>query len=264
MSNQNIVERIRKLLRLSKSPNENEALAAAAKAQELLAAYNLDMADIGDTSHQDMFEIDDGYVTASQPWRRVIAANVAVLYFCDHFYEFNRKWTDARKCGYVRSDRHHFVGQRHNIIVTKEMFAYLCDTIERLTREARARMHNQLAKGELSSFATSFRNACADRVGQRLYAKYLEQTRTPPAGLVTKHKTTLPALYQSVEKALEQFMTNVAPMVNREAKSRAVSKSVLGIAEGMAAGDGVSLDMQVEHDKADLVITKTQHASSGD
>jgi len=42
-----VVERVRKLLALAaRNPNEAEATAAAAKAQELLAFYNLDMATV--------------------------------------------------------------------------------------------------------------------------------------------------------------------------------------------------------------------------
>lgn len=42
-----VTERVRKLLNLAtKNPNEAEATAAAAKAQELLVAYNLDMATV--------------------------------------------------------------------------------------------------------------------------------------------------------------------------------------------------------------------------
>ena len=38
-----IIDKIRKLLRLSRSSNEHEAAAAAAKAQELLSEYNLSL-----------------------------------------------------------------------------------------------------------------------------------------------------------------------------------------------------------------------------
>jgi hypothetical protein len=41
MTNQGVIEKIRKLLALSKSPNEHEAALADARAQELLQQHNL-------------------------------------------------------------------------------------------------------------------------------------------------------------------------------------------------------------------------------
>lgn len=41
-----IVEKIKKLLALSKSPNENEAMAAALKAQALMAKYEIDLSQV--------------------------------------------------------------------------------------------------------------------------------------------------------------------------------------------------------------------------
>lgn len=49
---ENVHELIKKLLALSESPNEHEAAAAMAKAQELLLKYNIDMAEVRTTPGQ--------------------------------------------------------------------------------------------------------------------------------------------------------------------------------------------------------------------
>ncbi len=44
--NQNIIEKIQKLLALSKSPNENEASTALRMAMDMLSKHNLSMSEI--------------------------------------------------------------------------------------------------------------------------------------------------------------------------------------------------------------------------
>lgn len=68
-----IIKKIEKLLALAeKNPNENEAMAAAAKAQEMIAKYNIDIANIGSSEKKP--EIGTSTHT--------IPAN----------YHYNRKW----------------------------------------------------------------------------------------------------------------------------------------------------------------------------
>lgn len=51
---ESIANKIKKLLALSQSPNEAEAIAASQKAQELLTRHNLSMADLADSSQEDV------------------------------------------------------------------------------------------------------------------------------------------------------------------------------------------------------------------
>src|SRR5450755_1771663 len=66
-----IEERIRKLLALADSPNENEAAAAAEKAQALMLRYGIEMASIAASGGEHVL---DGKVDR---WRRMLAAAVA-------------------------------------------------------------------------------------------------------------------------------------------------------------------------------------------
>ena len=72
-----IEERIRKLLALADSPNENEAAAAAEKAQALMLRYGIELATIAASSGERLAvdeHVLDGKV---DPWRRMLAAAVA-------------------------------------------------------------------------------------------------------------------------------------------------------------------------------------------
>lgn len=53
-----VLDKIRKLLALAQSPNENEAAVALAMAQELMFRYNIDNIDLEKDSTEDIIEID--------------------------------------------------------------------------------------------------------------------------------------------------------------------------------------------------------------
>ena len=82
-----VIEKIRKVLELSKNnPSENEAQAAALKAQELMAQYHISMADIEDVDGIE--EIVEEHVTvgSGKKWKYKLANAVAKNFRCRHFY----------------------------------------------------------------------------------------------------------------------------------------------------------------------------------
>jgi Protein of unknown function (DUF2786) len=69
--------RIHKLLALADSPNENEAAAAAEKAQALMLRYGIEMATIA-ASGGERLAVDEHVLDGKvDPWRRMLAAAVA-------------------------------------------------------------------------------------------------------------------------------------------------------------------------------------------
>ena len=55
MSIDNIIEKINKLLALAeKNPEQNEAISAAAKAQELIAKYNIEIEKLGKPEEEEI------------------------------------------------------------------------------------------------------------------------------------------------------------------------------------------------------------------
>ena len=72
-----IEERIGKLLALADSPNENEAAAAAEKAQALMLRYGIEIAAVA-ASGGERLAVDEHAVDGKvDPWRRMLAAAVA-------------------------------------------------------------------------------------------------------------------------------------------------------------------------------------------
>lgn len=237
-----LIAKIKKLMALSTSPNENEAARAAEKVQALLAEYNLSMSDVQSTAEDDKIKIFPALKTSSVPWRRALAAQVAQLYFCDYFYTFVKQPTTSRSCGYIRYDLHNFVGAKHNVDVAVLMFTYLTDTVDRLARDGSLSVPIK----ERTAYMTSFKHTCALRLCRRINERY----EAAKAGSPIKSETTgtnLPALtslYESNQKALELFKEKALPNL-KTSKNRGKITNARGAADGRAAGDKISLDTQI-------------------
>lgn len=238
-----IIDRIRKLLALSKSPNEHEAASAAEKAQALLLEYNLSRSELEGSNAK----LDEGYVinselvTESVPWRRGLVGAVARLYLCSYFFkhQYHDRPNSRKQGAYLRTDEHFIVGTPSNVNVAQMMAKYLMDTVDRLARDAAATQHVNR-----SAYATSFKHGCAIRLWRRIMDRIEDAKR---GTVKTESGTTLPAcldLYERTQKQLSTFIEqNVGKL--KVTKSRAKSSSAEGYRAGVAAGDKVGLDGQV-------------------
>lgn len=176
-----IIEKVEKLLRLAnKNPNEAEAAAAAAKAQELLTAYNLDMAMVGEVSSGNAKREQAKLKGGAYLYQRDLWNSVARLNFCLHWndtkrsiYPKKRKLWDGtwQKYDWVRWQWHHFiVGRVVNVVATRTMAEYLEGAIERVLRERLAdRITGIVPNTQLfSKWAVSYRSGAAMRVVEKL------------------------------------------------------------------------------------------------
>lgn len=78
-----IIDKIRKILELSKNnPSQEEATAAALKAQQLLAQYHIEMADIEDVSEIDDIEECEYYTGQGNKWKYNLANVIARNFRC--------------------------------------------------------------------------------------------------------------------------------------------------------------------------------------
>lgn len=87
-----VVDKIRKLLNLSKSSNVNEAASAAAMAQELMLAHEIEVADLEVTTgerakpeavHEEVLEEGNGRM---QRWRLALAEQLCTAFGCDLYF----------------------------------------------------------------------------------------------------------------------------------------------------------------------------------
>lgn len=248
------LDKVRKVLALTTSPNEHEAARAMERVQAMLAEHNLTMSDVATESEPEDEVIVDGLddLYESVPWMKQLCSSVASLYFCRGFFSYvykdrpNSKVTGRRKSGkplaYRRMDKFSFVGAPHNAAVAKMMFAYLVETVRRLAREGA----KTVPQNEKSKYQTSFKAACANRLAHRIWVR-IQDTK---AGKVkTEGGTNLPAvIYDDLERKVQAYMDKEFGNM-RSHKVKVTASHYKGVMDGRDAGDRISLDGQVGRSK---------------
>ena len=159
-----IEERIRKLLALADSPNENEAAAAAEKAQALMLRYGIEMATIA-ASGGERLAVDEHVLDGKvDPWRRMLASAVAcsaggrVVWAPDG---------DRRGQGTI-----FFYGPAGAVGAMIELYRYLEAQLVVISATATAARRERRVHGR--TWRSSFLLGAVGRVGQRLDARRAE------------------------------------------------------------------------------------------
>lgn len=171
-----IVQKVEKLLALAnrKKGNEAEAAAAAAKAQEMLAAYNIDMAMVeqgsGTSGRREEVKHKGGtYLYQRDLWRAV-----AELNFC--LYWTSSRWASRKamrknywgekveETVWHIQHQHRIVGRTVNVTLTKTMAGYLEQAIERIVMERLGDDNTQ----RFSRWAVSYRKGAAARIIEKV------------------------------------------------------------------------------------------------
>lgn len=153
-----VLERLEKLLRLAESPNEHEASAAMAKAQQMMEDFNIDAATIGKTAKgkQGAPRSDEKNKGGLYEWQRDLWKAVAEMNFC-------RYWSIK---GLTRGStyEHRLLGSAVNVKSTQIMAAYLQGAVERIVKDHdKAHGYNVFAREMIG-----MREGIADRLCERL------------------------------------------------------------------------------------------------
>lgn len=140
---ESVKRRVKKLLALSKSPNENEAASALRKANDLMADYKL-------TAEQ-FSEYTKAKVKGTKRlvrWRVVLANAVENLYATFHY-------TDH--AGNIV-----FIGEELDVFMSTEMYKYLVKTTDRMAKQ-------NIRKNAKYKYRQSYRAGIASRLYDRMY-----------------------------------------------------------------------------------------------
>lgn len=226
-----VMERLRNLLALSKSPNEAEASRAFERAQIILAEHNLSMADLEEPTGAVI--ADEEMVTSAYPWRRKLGTATASMFFCAYMY-------NTQKRGKTAYDVHAFVGKRHNVTVAKLMFGYLMTTVDRLAHAA----SRNIAKDQQSPYRVSFRNACTSR----LCARIAERIMSAKAGEVkgdTGRALMLVDAYKLAASENQTFLKDNGYSTEVVVQNARTDLHRQGAADGYRVGGEIGLDHQV-------------------
>ena len=224
-----LIQRLQKVRALTESSVPGEAAAAAAKLQEILLKYNLDMEDLEEESPDvgDKYVKEDLELGATSGnminWRRILLSGIARSLMCAAF-------------GYQGTPKMVIVGQRHNIEIVRHFYDYLSSEISRIgnaTWEAarvKTREHGR-------SWKSSFYNGAVDVVIQRLEEKYQQ---------VSERDSHTRALVLRSERDLDDAVGNLIGRVRKNTVRQKYSKS--GYSRGARAGKKFNLDRPVGGD----------------
>lgn len=116
-------EKIKKLLSLSKSPNEHEAQSALAKAQQLMAEHKISMAEVEDKEKRKANEHSAGitYSTRRDPWILRLSKVISKNYCCESF---------SRREKGKQTYKLYFCGLNEDVEICMIAFKYATDCIQ--------------------------------------------------------------------------------------------------------------------------------------
>jgi len=183
-SEEKIIDKIRKLLRLSENnPDIEEAKSAAAKAQELIARYNVQQAFLKlEQDDATGVNIEDTYIHQSgrvATWIRVIAYTLSEANNCAMYY--------------TQGEGINCVGEPDDIALTRVILDYLISEVKNLCKRAVAKRNADLVydygygmdKSQGRVYANNFKLGAANSLNERIKAtikKVEEETAAHPQG----------------------------------------------------------------------------------
>jgi len=234
MNKQAIIEKIRALMAKANDngATEAESIAFMAKALELLAKHNLEEKDLKEEEIIWTIEETKYKMNADLSWFSRLAVSVAKMYFCKLICRSGPEEVYTSRTHYYC-----FVGKEHNRMMAVSMFDYLMKTMHRL-----ARLNSDNVKMQYE-----FKKGCATRLGVRIFHINHENNKPVEGG------GGLPALYNTELALVDQYMSGMNLSKPRNTKLTANSSAFY---DGMKAGDGISLNKQVNASKGSTLLLK--------
>ncbi|MBD6620169.1 DUF2786 domain-containing protein [Komarekiella sp. 'clone 1'] len=231
-----IGEKIKKLLALSQSPNEAEAISAFSKAQEILTRYNLSLADLADEAPQEVEEQIIDQSKRQSTWKGILLNAVASANYCLAFNRKSRNSTESI-----------ILGRKVNIQSAQMQFEYLVQAIERLATEE---IGDACDRQSLRAFKNAFKLGAAQRLQIRIIESIEQQKREGISACGDAAQVSaivMRSLYERLEAELKAYTATNLNLKFRN--SRPCCNSADGFAAGQSAGNKISLNKQVGMEK---------------
>jgi len=217
MDKEKVIDKVKKLLALSKSSNEHEASLALENANKLLMKHNLEMSDISDVEKSAI--IEEAVMSAGRimKWKTVLLASVMRLNNCEII-------THSIRGGEKKVIS---IGKKQNIEVSLSMYDYLCRTMERkLNRE------NPYNK-------QSFRIGFAITINKKIQEIIAERNRKKD-----DFATACTALVVQEKAEVKKFMMDKYRNLRTE-RSNISCSDASSYSAGVRAGQATSLNSQI-------------------
>lgn len=171
-----IVDRIKKLLALSRSSNEHEAASAAAKAHKLMMEHSIDQAALRKNKPPRVIEFSIGEETRPYEWRLVLIGGLAEAFGCEYYYQdvMGKSRIGPRKARFM------FIGPEIQKDAISYMHDFLIKDINRLANKAwryevKAYVESEIpeeCRPSAHGWKLSFRFGAAQVIANRLIEHY--------------------------------------------------------------------------------------------
>ncbi len=163
MSRLKILDRIKKLLAMTTSSNANEAANAAAEAQRMMLDHKIQEADLDTGGEEDVVEpIAEFAVDQSKKkvtWKSYLLTGVARANGCDSYRCMT--WKENKKGKKInQKSTLQVVGTERDVQAVAYIYKYLCNEIDRITREE--------AHGKGRGYANSFKLGCVKTINDAM------------------------------------------------------------------------------------------------
>ena len=206
-----LIEKIQKLISLADSPNENEAKAAMAKAQELMLKHNIDMRSVESHDSEYINETSETF-KREHPYMKHINGILQDFFFV--------KVVKSCRRG---ASFFNYIGEKNNVATAVHTKNFLMDTFERLWQDYRKET------GATRGSKTSFIYGLAQGISAKL--KEQRQAAEEQYGLVLVNDP------KATEKMNELFNK-----LRSGGRNRMNLGDAAAISAGQAAGKGVSFN----------------------
>lgn len=201
MTKEEVLAKVRKLFELSNSPNEHEAALAAAKARELLARYNLSIADLPAEAAVNALAPTEASVKvgkAVRNWVKGLLFHVAEGFECQHIIR-RRKGCNATLS---------FIGTPADAQVAVYTFQFLFRQLDRFVERALPGLKRENRGWSTAALKHAYLDGAVKRVGER----FREQADRIRAA----ERRTCTDLVLAKERMIRTYMATAFPNIKLE------------------------------------------------
>ena len=229
MSTERIIERVRKMLALSKdsAATDGERENALRMAYATLAKYNLSLDSIEKKDADPRGQAQQTYY--GRPWARSLSAAVADLFFCKYVF------TPARQ---AKDIGHYFIGRESNAITASEMARWLVNSIV-----SEGRRHQRAAEQDNNWFRVFCYSAASMLI--RRIVEMRDKPEIPDAAPGTS--LVLASVYQTEQaendKWIKETWKNIRQAKPKTFRARLEEEA---IEKGRSYGQSLPLNKQLE------------------
>ena len=210
MAEPRILDKIEKLLRLSRSSNEHEAALAAARAAELMLEHQISEAELGQGEALQIVDEPMEAGKALRSWRAIILIGLVEEFGCRSFKQVDRvvgihKLTGERVSVKKVGVSLHVLGRPDDVACVRYVFLYLVAEVKRLAATTWREGRRAVAGGSIRKWHESFRLGAAFVIRDRirgLRSRRLEEAAAAGCKalmVVREHDAAVQAAYDALQ-----------------------------------------------------------------